>query len=149
MTTATSNPAPRIWPMVVAAVIGILLLVGLGSWQVLRLQWKLDLIEKRESSLTGNPVTIYDIEAGMEHGYDVDFLRVRLTGRYRHEATRYVYRARGKRPGFQVITPFIDKSGFIVFVDRGFIDQRMLKVPIAGDTRRRAHPHRCHPQQGV
>ncbi|MEO9873660.1 MAG: SURF1 family cytochrome oxidase biogenesis protein [Anderseniella sp.] len=136
MTIAPSHRAPRSWPVVVAAVIGILLLVGLGSWQMLRLQWKLDLIEKREGSLTGNPVTIYDIEAGMEHGYDVDFLRVRLNGKYRHEASRYVYRARGKRPGFQVITPFIDKSGFIVFVDRGFIDQRMLKVPIAGDTRK-------------
>lgn len=136
MTTPLSSPAPRNWPIVVAALIGILLLVGLGSWQVLRLQWKLDLIEKRSSSLTGNPVTIYDIEAGMEHGYDVDFLRVRLNGEYRHDASRYVYRARGKRPGFQVITPFIDKSGFIVFVDRGFIDQRMLKVPIAGDTRK-------------
>ena len=74
MTIAPSNPAPRVWPIVVAAVIGISLLIGLGSWQVLRLQWKLDLIEKREGSLTGNPVSIYDIEAGMEHGYDVDFL---------------------------------------------------------------------------
>ena len=136
MTTAPSNPAPRTWPIVVAAVIGIFLLVGLGSWQVLRLQWKLDLIEKRVSSLTGNPVTIYDIEAGMEHGYDVDFLRVRLNGKYRHDATRHVYRPRGKWPGFQVITPFIDKSGFIVLVDRGFIDQRMHKAPIAGDTRK-------------
>lgn len=119
-----------------AAVAGVALLVGLGSWQLLRSQWKLDLIDKRATSLTGNPVTIYDIEAGMEHGYDVDFLRVRLNGEYRHEASRYVYRARGKTPGYQLITPFIDKSGFIVFVDRGFIVQRMLKTSIGGDTRR-------------
>lgn len=135
--TATASLLPRRnWPIVVAALAGIAMLVGLGSWQVLRLQWKLDLIEKRSSALTGNPVTIYDIEAGMEHGYDVDFLRVRLNGNYLHSATRHVYRARGKRPGYQVITPFIDKSGFVVFVDRGFIDQRMLKAPIAGDTRK-------------
>lgn len=136
MTTATSKPPLRSWPIIAAALVGIMLLAGLGSWQLLRLQWKLDLIDKRATSLTGNPVTIYDIEAGMEHGYDVDFLRVRLNGQYRHAATRYVYRPRGKWPGFQVITPFIDKSGFIVLVDRGFIDQRMLKTPIAGDTRK-------------
>ena len=136
MTATTSQKPRRTWPVVVAALAGIAILAGLGSWQVMRLQWKLDLIEKRSSSLTGNPVTIYDIEAGMEHGYDVDFLRVRLNGRYRHDATRYVYRARGKWPGYQVITPFIDNSGFIVFVDRGFIDQRMLAKPIAGDTRK-------------
>lgn len=132
----TPNPPRRSWPIVAATIVCILLLVGLGSWQLLRSQWKLDLIDKRAASLAGNPVTIYDIEAGMEHGYDVDFLRVRLNGEYRHEASRHVYRARGKRPGFQLITPFIDKSGFIVLVDRGFIDQRMLDAPIAGDTRR-------------
>ena len=136
MTPATSHVARRTWPIVAAVVAGIVLLAALGSWQVLRLQWKLDLIEKRSSSLTGTPVAINDIEAGMEHGYDVDFLRVRLTGKYRHDATRHVYRPRGKWPGFQVITPFIDKSGFIVLVDRGFIDQRMLEAPIAGDTRK-------------
>ena len=126
----------RSWPIVLAAVVGVTLLVGLGSWQLLRLQWKLDLIDKRAASLTGNPVTINDIEAGMEHGYDVDFLRVRLNGNYRHEASRYIYRARGKRPGYQLITPFIDKSGFIVFVDRGFLDQRMREAPIVTDTRK-------------
>ena len=119
-----------------AATIGIAVLLGLGTWQVLRLQWKLDLIEKRTASLSGNPVTIYDIEAGMEHGYDVDFLKVQLNGEYRHDATRYVYRPRGKWPGYQVITPFIDSSGFVVMVDRGFIDQRMLSAPIIDDTRK-------------
>jgi surfeit locus 1 family protein len=120
----------------IVAVLGIALLLGLGTWQVVRLQWKLDLIEKRTASLSGNPVATYDIEAGMEHGYDVDFLKVKLTGRYRHDATRYVYRPRGKWPGFQVITPFIENTGFIVMVDRGFIDQRMLVAPIADDTRK-------------
>ena len=133
---STPNPRHRSWPIVAATIVGVLLLVGLGSWQLLRLQWKLELIDKRAVSLAGNPVTIYDIEAGMEHGYDVDFLRVRLNGEYRHEASRHVYRARGKRPGYQLITPFIDRSGFIVLVDRGFIDQRMLVSPIRGDTRK-------------
>ena len=123
-------------PVVIASAIGIVLLLGLGTWQMVRLQWKLDLIEKRTASLSGNPVTIQDIEAGMEHGYDVDFLKVKLNGSYRHAATRYVYRARGQRPGYQVITPFIDNSGFVAMVDRGFIDQRMLTAPIADDTRK-------------
>lgn len=133
--TPAQKPRRRNWQIVAATVLGVLLLVGLGSWQMLRLQWKLDLIDKRAASLTANPVTMYDVEAGMEHGYDVDFLRVRLHGEYRHEASRYVYRARGKRPGYQLITPFMDKSGFIVLVDRGFIDQRMLEAPIESDTR--------------
>ena len=131
----TSGPRRRGWPILTAVVAGFILLAGLGTWQLFRLHAKLDLIDKRAASLTGNPVSMYDIEAGMEHGYDVDFLRVRLTGSYRHNASRYIYRARGKRPGYQLITPFIDNSGFIVFVDRGFIDQQMREAPVAGDTR--------------
>ena len=102
------------------------MLLGLGTWQVFRLQWKQQLIEARASSIVANPVAMSDIEAGIEHGYDVDFLRVRMTGNYVHDEARYVYRPRGKRAGFQVITPFIEKSGFVVLVDRGFIDEATL-----------------------
>ncbi len=135
MTAKVSVAGKSNFHVAIAAVIGIAILLALGSWQLFRLQWKLDLIDKRTASLSGNPVTIYDIEAGLEHGYDVDFLKVRLSGRYRHEATRFVYRPRGAWPGYQVITPFIDSSGFVALVDRGFIDQRMLAAPIEGDTR--------------
>ena len=35
---------PRIWPIVIATVAGLAILVTLGAWQVKRLAWKLDLI---------------------------------------------------------------------------------------------------------
>lgn len=117
--------------VIIAAAIGTLLLLALGTWQMLRLQAKQELIASRETAVVANPVALTDIEAGIEHGYNVDFLRVRMTGSYRHDATRYVFRARGDRPGFQVITPFIAVSGFIVLVDRGFIDQPMIDTPDA------------------
>ena len=136
-------------PVIAAAVIGGIILVALGTWQMYRLQWKQQLIESRESALTADPVTMADIEAGIEHGLDVDFLKVRMTGEYRHEAARYVYRPRGKRAGLQVITPFVDETGFLVLVDRGFIDEARLgqddglrrpegKITIVGVTRVRA-----------
>ena len=115
--------------LIVSATIATILLLALGTWQVLRLQQKQDLIAARKSAVVASPVALTDIEAGIEHGYDVDFLRVRMTGTYRHDATRYVFRARGDRPGFQVITPFIAQSAFIVLVDRGFIDQPMIDSP--------------------
>lgn len=135
--------------IIVTTVICVGLLLALGTWQVFRLQWKERLIEAREAALSANPVTMADIEAGFEHGYDVDFLKVRMTGEYRHDATRYVYRSRGKRPGVQVITPFIDQTGFVVLADRGFIDETQIgsaqglrqpegKITITGITRSRA-----------
>lgn len=136
-------------PVMIAATIGVLLLVALGTWQVFRLQWKQQLIEAREAALVAEPVTMADIEAGAEHGYNVDFLKVQMTGRYRHDASRYVYRARGKQPGYQLITPFIANSGFVVLVDRGFIGEDRLgrtdglrqpkgEVTVTGITRTRA-----------
>lgn len=136
-------------PVIAATVIGVIMLIAFGTWQVYRLQWKQQLIKAREAALTAEPVTMADIEAGIEHGLDVDFLKVWLNGEYRHEAARHVYRPRGKRAGFQVITPFIDTSGFLVLVDRGFIDEDQLgetsglrkpegKITITGVTRGRA-----------
>jgi surfeit locus 1 family protein len=135
--------------VIITTAVCVALLLALGTWQVFRLQWKQQLIEAREQSLTANPVTMADIEAGIEHGYDVDFLKVRMTGEYRHDATRYVYRPRGQRAGVQVITPFIDRTGFVVLADRGFIDEARLgsaeglrlpegEITITGITRNRA-----------
>lgn len=136
-------------PVLIATLVGIAMLLGLGTWQVVRLQWKERLIEARAGAITANPISMSDIEAAIEHGYDVDFYRVRMTGRYVHDEARYVYRPRGKRAGLQVITPFLANSGFIVLVDRGFIDEAMLgnrqgwrlpegEITVTGVTRNRA-----------
>ena len=104
------------------------MLLALGTWQVLRLQWKERLIEARAGALTANPVTMADIEAGIEHGYDVDFLKVRMTGDtvMTPPATSTVRVA--SAPALQVITPFIDRTGFVVLGDRGFIDEARLRL---------------------
>lgn len=148
MTTSDTKARSNL-PVVIASLVGIALLLGLGTWQVMRLQWKERLIEARASAITANPISMSDIEAAIEHGYDADFYRVRMTGRYIHDETRYVYRPRGKRAGLQVVTPFLANSGFIVLVDRGFIDEAMLgstqgwrmpqgEVTVTGVTRNRA-----------
>jgi len=101
----------------------IISLLALAGWQVQRMQWKSRLIEQSISALTAKPVTINDITAGIEYGFDVDWLRVRLTGTYRHDLERYYYRPTKQGIGYQVITPFIEDSGFIVFVDRGWVSE--------------------------
>ena len=50
----------------------ILVFIGLGSWQLVRLNWKLDLISKIEQSLKKDPVNINQIDrknfAGLSAG---------------------------------------------------------------------------------
>jgi len=96
-------------------------LVALGSWQIQRMQWKRQLITNSKAAVTAKPVSANDIAAGAEYGYDVDWLRIRLSGSYRHDLERYIYAPGKAGLGYQVITPFIDDSGFLLFVDRGWV----------------------------
>ena len=110
------------------ALVAVSCLVALGVWQVQRLHWKEQLIKQATASLTARPVSMNDITAGIEYGYDVNLMRVRLNGTYRFDLNRYIYWPQNGKPGYRVITPFLDKLGYIVLVDRGWVSQRALKA---------------------
>ncbi len=109
---------------VVFSILVILVLTALGAWQLQRMKWKARVIEQSISALTAEPVAINDIFAGIEYGFDVDRLRIRLKGKYRHDLERYVYTPTKRGIGYQVVTPFIDDTGFLVFVDRGWVPEK-------------------------
>jgi len=110
---------------IVICILAIAVLAGLGVWQVQRMQWKARVIEQSVAALTAEPVTINDIYAGIEYGYDVDRLRIRLNGSYRHDLERFVYTPTKRGIGYRVLTPFVDDTGFLVFVDRGWIPENL------------------------
>lgn len=129
MTAPDTTLAPRRFrPNPVAALfvlVGIAILAALGTWQVQRLQWKTDLIDRIESRVTAPPVplpaTVGDVE-------EWDYRPVLLTGRFLHDkelhlGPRTLTPARGaKQAGVHVVTPFIrDDGGGILLVDRGFV----------------------------
>ena len=107
--------------LILCCLSGVLVLVGLGSWQVQRLFWKQDLMAVRQDSLGANPVSLRDVEAGIENGFDVDFLRVTAEGYYRHDLERFVYDLRDGRIGWRVVTPLVVPGELIVLIDRGFV----------------------------
>ena len=119
MSEETSGSGGRL--LLIATMVGLVILVSLGTWQLYRLQWKLDLIEKRQDALTANPVTLNDIDAGIEHGFDVDWLKVTATGHFRHDLERHVYQLRDGKIGWRVITPFIVPGQFVTLTDTGFV----------------------------
>ena len=104
-------------------VLAVAVFLALSGWQLYRLQWKNRLIRQATAALAAKPVSLRDIEAGLENGFDVNILRTRLTGHYRHDSQRYVYSPGKSAPGYRVITPFIDNSGYMALVDRGWISQ--------------------------
>ncbi len=96
---------------------------ALGTWQVLWMQWHDQLVEQAAQIPGSEQATLTDIEAGLEYGYDVNMLRVRLSGFYRHDLERYVEKSQNGKAGYQVITPFIEDSGYVVLVDRGWVGE--------------------------
>src|SRR5262245_32122686 len=69
-------------PATLCALLGFLLLLGLGTWQVQRLQWKTQLIAAAEARFAGTPIPL---PAALADPRASDFRAATATGRYRHD----------------------------------------------------------------
>ena len=107
---------------------GLALLIGLGVWQLKRLEWKQGLIAQIEARTKGPPITLEDAVALAGQGRDPSYYRVRVDGRFHHAKERYLYALSDGRVGWHVITPLETEDGDMVLVDRGFVPDE-LKDP--------------------
>ena len=110
---------------VLLAILGLLLIVlfaGLGTWQVVRLQGKLALIERVESRVHAAPVLPPPAARWAQVSKETDEYRhVRLAGHFLYEFTTPVQAVSELGAGFWLVTPFCSTDGAIVLVNRGFI----------------------------
>lgn len=119
---------PTLWflPMFAA-------LIGLGTWQVERLHWKVALIEKMNASLSAKPLTLAEILKLSND--EAQYRNVTLEGRFDNAKEAYAFGtdADGK-PVFHVLTPIILSDGRSLIVDRGIVpqDKRNPKTREAG-----------------
>ncbi|MDB2652723.1 SURF1 family protein [Candidatus Pelagibacter bacterium] len=91
-----------------------MVLISLGSWQLYRLSWKLDLIKQIENSLKNKPVELSSIE-------EKNFLRVKTSGKINFQKQIYLYNLNENgKPGFEVVNPILinDKN---YLINRGWI----------------------------
>jgi len=88
--------------------------IGLGTWQIIRLNWKLELINRIEASLKDKPVNL----STQNHK---DYLRIKTLGIYNFDKQIYLYSLNEKgEPGFDIITPLIiDNENYLL--NRGWI----------------------------
>ncbi|WP_306397701.1 SURF1 family protein [Telluria beijingensis] len=124
---AQAVPAPRRSAFVrrLLAVVALLLFVlfaGLGTWQVFRLQWKLDLIERVDARVHADPVAPPAVAQWPQVSKESDeYRRIRLSGHYLYEFTTPVQALSDLGAGFWLLTPLCTEEGHIVLVNRGFI----------------------------
>ncbi len=98
--------------------------VALGSWQVVRLQWKLDLIERIEARVHAAPVAApepaqWPAITPASHEYR----HVLAEGTFDYAASAAVQAVTELGRGFWVMTPLRTADGSTVLVNRGFIPE--------------------------
>ncbi len=92
----------------------IFVFVGLGTWQIIRLNWKNNLILEIENSLKNPPVEL--AESNKEN-----FLKIRTSGSIDFDKQIYLYNLNDTgTPGFEVINPItIEDENYLI--NRGWI----------------------------
>jgi len=111
----------------VFAAIAFAVLVGLGSWQLQRLQWKLGLIARIDERVHALPVPLAPLlTRGDAPAGDIEYTHIAATGRFRHDLERYLYANGDSDWGWDVLTPLELASGETVIVNRGFVPRARL-----------------------
>jgi surfeit locus 1 family protein len=93
----------------------IILFCALGSWQLVRLQWKNNLIYQISEGLK-SPAINYS------NKIESNYQRISVNGEYNFEKQIYLYSLNEKgEPGYDVITPFKTVDLENILVNRGWI----------------------------
>jgi surfeit locus 1 family protein len=106
---------PKAIPLVMS-IGAIVLLFGLGAWQLQRLAWKENLIADMESAATEAPLEILPEDAAR-----YQFRTVRLTGEYLSHEFHLAARYFRDQLGYVILTPLRLADGRIVLINRGWI----------------------------
>lgn len=117
---------PRIWPILLATVIGLAILLSLGMWQVQRLQWKQALLAQLAANARAEPIGLADAARLVSQGQDVEFVRVKFAGQYRHDAGKKMISTYDGGQGWTIIAPAVTADGWAVIVDRGNLPGQLL-----------------------
>ncbi|KLK91216.1 surfeit 1 [Microvirga vignae] len=128
MTAASLHKGRSLLLPLLATLIALAILIGLGTWQLQRRAWKESLIEQIETRAYGEPSPIVpETEWATWRADQDEFRKVRVTGTFLHDLEAPVYGlAPGARQGapvqgYSILTPLRLTTGAIVIVNRGFV----------------------------
>ena len=117
MTRSRRGGRAALWATL-CTVPAVLVLVGLGVWQLERRAWKWDVIETRTARIAAEAV---DLPRSPDLA-KMEYRRVRLRGRFLHDREIYLSgRSPKGRLGYHVITPLMLTGGGAVLVNRGWV----------------------------
>ncbi len=86
---ATLKTKRLLWPTFMTLV-GVAILIGLGTWQIHRLVWKEELLANISQRAHGEPIALERAEHLERASGDIEYLRVRTEGQFLFSTTRSV-----------------------------------------------------------
>jgi len=133
----SGQPSPRARRVLTAFLLLLVaVFVVLGTWQVQRLFWKLDLIARVDARVHADPVPAPSdaVDAATD-----EYRHVTATGLFEHDKTVLVQAVTGRGAGFWVVTPLQPDGGPTILINRGFVpadrsseDARLASALAAG-----------------
>ena len=135
----------------VFVILTISALIALGSWQIIRLNWKLSLISEIENSLTKPPVEL-------SKSQNKNFLKIKTSGKINYDKQIYLYNLDDKgKPGFEVINPilidtkyYLLNRGWIQFDKKGMIEiNNTNEKNIIGTLKKQTQANRFKPKNDI
>jgi len=96
---------------------------ALGTWQLYRLQWKLELISEITFGLNSSPI---EYSKSIQKNYQ----RVNVNGKFDFDKQIYLYSLNDKgKPGYDVVTPFRTNKNENILINRGWINKELKDNP--------------------
>jgi surfeit locus 1 family protein len=133
---AARRPAARILLGLPGALFFAVFL-ALGTWQVKRLSWKLDLIERVDRRVHAAPIAAPGVAQWPQvNAANDEYRHVRVTGVFMNDHETLVQAATALGSGFWVLTPLRrSDDGSTVLVNRGFVtpEQRERSTRSTGE----------------
>jgi len=103
--------------LLIFGLVGVGILVSLGTWQVRRLEWKQGVLAEIEARISADPVALpADLNPERDR-----YLPVRVTGTMGEAELHVLVSTRTLGAGYRVIAPFEAADGRRIMIDRGFI----------------------------
>lgn len=112
----------------IAMLAALVVLLGLGTWQLQRKAWKEALIAKIAERVTAQPVPLRDLAPPQVPAMDLEYRHVVVTGRFHSDKERYLYAPAQGGLTWQVLTPLEYAPGKIVWINRGAVPEE-FKAP--------------------
>jgi len=132
----SNHPRSGFAKVVLAICAGLVFIVFLclGTWQVYRLQWKLDLIDRVDKRVHATaqaapPAVDWPLVTRDTHEY----LHVFIDGKYLYDQTARVQASTVLGSGFWLMTPLQTNDGYIVLVNRGFVSGSAASAEAVSD----------------